>query len=169
MEFGDFNLWLMPRLKIRRPGGLLASDTLNMLGAGLPYALGVKGAFPEARVVLLSGDGAFGYYPAEIDTAVRNGLPVVAVVGNDAAWGIEQHFQRAIYGEDRLVGTSLLATRYDLLTEVLGGHGEYVGQLEELEPALERAFASNKPACVNVAIRQDASPLTMAAASRFRQ
>jgi acetolactate synthase-1/2/3 large subunit len=104
-----------------------------------------------------------------MESAVRHDLPVVAIIGNDSAWGIEQHFQRGMYGEGHYVGTSLAPVRYDLLAKAVGGHGERVEQLEELEPALERAFASGKPACVDIAVRQDASPATQGAVARFSQ
>ncbi len=157
-EYGNFGAWLRSSLKALRPGSWLLNNGLGMLGTGLPYALGAKVAFPKTRVILLTGDGSFGFYAMEFDTAVRHGIPVVAIVGNDAAWGIEQHFQRAMFGDDRLVGTSLLPTRYDEVVKALGGHGEYVERPEQLRPALERAFASGRPACINVAVQSEASP-----------
>jgi acetolactate synthase-1/2/3 large subunit len=96
----------------------------------------------------------------EFDTAVRHDLPVVCVVGNDAAWGIEKHVQQRIYGPDRLVGSTLSPTRYDRLVEALGGAGFSVERPEELRPALEQALASGRPACINVAIASLDSPMT---------
>jgi acetolactate synthase-1/2/3 large subunit len=151
-EMSNFVWWSVDYLECHRPGRWQQSTALYMLGTGLGYALGAKAAFPDARVLLLAGDGSFGFYPMELDTAVRHGLPIVVVVGNDGAWGIEQSFQAARFGEDRLVATDLLATRYDRLVEALGGHGELVERPDELAGALERAFASGKPACVNVVV-----------------
>lgn len=158
----DFSAWAQMALKARRPGGWLPLGFLGMLGTGVPYAVAAKVARPEAQVVCFTGDGALGFYLMEFDAAIRHGLPFVVVVGNDAAWGIEQHFQRALYGADRLVGTSLRLSRYDLMVEALGGHGEFVEHPKELRPALERAFASGKPACVNVVIQHTPSPMTQA-------
>jgi acetolactate synthase-1/2/3 large subunit len=158
----DFAAWAQMALKARRPGGWLPLGFLGMLGTGVPYAVAAKAARPEAQVVCFTGDGALGFHLMEFDTAIRHRLPFVVVVGNDAAWGIEQHFQRALYSPDRLVGTSLRRSRYDLIVEALGGHGEFVEQSKELRPALERAFASGKPSCVNVAVQHTPSPMTQA-------
>jgi acetolactate synthase-1/2/3 large subunit len=102
----------------------------------------------------------------EFDTAVRHGIPIIAIVGNDAAWGIDRQFQYAYYG--RSVATDLRPTRYDRLVTELGGHGEHVERPEDLHGALERAWESGKPALVNVAIRSITSPLSEAMIERKR-
>jgi acetolactate synthase-1/2/3 large subunit len=117
-------------------------------------------ADPEARVLLVTGDGSFGFYAIECDTAVRHNLPFVAVIGNDAAWGIEKHGQERIYGPDRLVGSTLAPTRYDRVVEALGGLGFYVERPEDLRPTLERALASGRPACLNVPVASLDTPMT---------
>ena len=91
----------------------------------------------------------------EYDTAVRFNLPIVGIIGNDSAWGQMMRPQISMYGEERVVATELAPTRYDKVVEALGGHGELVTEPGEIRPALERAYASGKPACVNVMIRQD--------------
>ena len=83
------------------------------------------------------------------------GLPVIGIVGNDAAWGQMMRPQGALMGWDRLDGTLLSRTRYDKVVEALGGYGELVERPEELRPALERAAQSGLPACVNVMIKQE--------------
>ena len=88
----------------------------------------------------------------EMDTAVRYRLPIVAVVGNDARWNAEYQLQLQHYGKERAVACELLPTRYDRIVEALGGHGEHVERAEDLAPALARAVASGKPACVDVTI-----------------
>ena len=105
------------------------------------------------------GDGTFGFHMAEFDTAVRYGLPFVAVVGNDATWNAEHQIQLREYGPDRAHGCELLPSRYDLVAQALGGHGELVTRAAELAPALERALASGKPACVNVMIERVPAPV----------
>jgi len=107
----------------RRAGGWLASTVLGHLGVGLPYAMGAKMAFPDARVVVMTGDGALGFSVMEMETAVRYKIPVVVVVANDAAFGVEVYYQQKWFGADRVVGTELTNTRWDLLAESLGGHG----------------------------------------------
>ena len=128
---------------------------LGTLGVGMPFALAAQLACPEKRVLIVYGDGAFGLNGFEYDTAVRFNLPIVGIVGNDAAWGQMMRPQALLYGEDRLVATQLRYTRYDKVVEALGGHGEYCERPEEIRPALERAFSSGKPALVNVKLRQD--------------
>lgn len=128
---------------------------LGTLGVGMPFAIAAQIAHPKQRVVIVYGDGSFGLNGFEYDTAVRFGLPILGVLGNDAAWGQMMRPQAAVYGRDRLVATQLAYTRYDKVVEALGGHGEWCERPEEIRPALERAAASGKPALVNVKIRQD--------------
>ncbi|MEE2697913.1 MAG: thiamine pyrophosphate-binding protein [Actinomycetota bacterium] len=128
---------------------------LGTLGVGMPFALAAQHSFPDRRVLIIYGDGAFGLNGFEYDTAVRFGLPIVGIVGNYAAWGQMLRPQVGIYGADRKVAVDLAPTRYDLVVEALGGHGEYCERPDEIRPALERAFASGKPALVNVMIRKD--------------
>ena len=105
---------------VARPG------PLGVLGVGPPFALAAKALHPEWRVLLLSGDGAFGLNGMELETAVRFGLPLVCVVGNDGGWGMIRSIQQSFYGRERLVATSLPLTRYDRLVEALGGEGETI-------------------------------------------
>ena len=128
---------------------------LGTLGVGMPFALAAQHSFPDRRVLIIYGDGAFGLNGFEYDTAVRFGLPIVGIMGNDAAWGQMLRPQVGIYGADRKIAVDLAPTRYDLVVEALGGHGEYCERPDEIRPALERAFASGKPALVNVMIRKD--------------
>ena len=107
---------------------------------------------PHAPVIAFLGDGTFGFHPAEIDTAVRYGLPFVAVVGNDARWNAEYQIQVRDYGRDRAVGCELLPTRYDEVAQAFGGYGERVTDPNELVPAARRALASRQPAVLNVMI-----------------
>ena len=132
--------------------------TLGMIGWGLPFGLGAQVALEHTRVVVLSGDGSFGFNGMELDTAVRHRIPVTVVVGNDAVWGIDYHQQVELYG--RTVATELLPARYDKVAEALGAHGEYVEKADQLPGALERALQSEMPSLVNVRIKPDPSPFT---------
>ncbi len=140
-------------IQTRRPGQWLDPGPLGTLGVGMPFALAAKVAFPKKEAFILFGDGAFGLNGFEFDTAVRFNLPVVSVVGNNAAWNQIRYGQVSRYGEARGDIANLLApTRYDRVVEALGGHGEHVTEPKDIRPALERARASGKPACVNVMI-----------------
>ncbi len=152
---GDIVAQAAKVIPVMREGAWMDPGPLGTLGVGMPFALAAQVANPDRRVVIVYGDGSFGLNGFEYDTAVRFGLPIIGVVGNDAAWGQMMRPQGAVYGWDRLSATLLERTRYDRVVEALGGHGEYVERPEDLRPALERAAASGKPALVNVMIRQD--------------
>jgi acetolactate synthase-1/2/3 large subunit len=152
---GDIVATAAKIVPVLREGAWMDPGPLGTLGVGMPFALAAQIAHPDRRVLIIYGDGSFGLNGFEYDTAVRFNLPIVGVVGNDAAWGQMLRPQVSMYGKDRAVATFLDYTRYDRVVEALGGHGEYVERPEEIRPALERAFASGKPACVNVKIRQD--------------
>lgn len=143
-------------LRVHRPGRWLDPGPFGCLGVGPPYALGVKAAEPDAQVVVVAGDGAFGLNGFEFETLTRLGIPAVFVIGNDAAWGEIRIPQIGIYGPEGEIATRLAPTRYDRLVEAFGGHGEHVERPEELRPALERALAAGEPAIVNVMLDPDA-------------
>jgi acetolactate synthase-1/2/3 large subunit len=146
-------------LDVHLPGNWLDPGPLGCLGVGMPFAIAAKLARPEKRAMVLFGDGSFGLTGFEFDTAVRFNLPIIAIVGNDAAWGQMRKPQLATFGEERAIATALAPTRYDKVVEALGGHGELVTDPEEIVPALERAEASGKPACVNVMIHPNPADL----------
>ncbi len=154
----DFSFYGTPYYPSLRPNRWFTNGTLGMIGWGVPYGVGAQTALPGSRVVVLTGDGAFGFNGMELDTAVRHNLPIVIVVGNDSVWGIDYHQQVQLFGKS--VATELLPSRYDKIAEALGAHGEYVEKADQLIPAFERAFASGKPALVNVRIKPTPSPLT---------
>ncbi len=152
---GDIVATAAKILPVKGEGCWMDPGPLGTLGVGMPFALAAQLAHPERRVVIVYGDGSFGFNGFEFDTAVRFGLPIIGVVGNDGAWGQMMRPQGAVYGWDRLEAVLLNRTRYDKVVEALGGHGEHVESPDQLRPALERAAASGKPALVNVDIRQD--------------
>ena len=147
---GDIFSFARVGIDTYRPGHWLEPGVFGCLGVGVPFAVAAKIARPEQRVACITGDGAFGLTGLELDTAVRHDVPIVVVISNNAAWAIERASQIRDYGPDRVIGTDLLPTRYDLMAQALGCHGELAERPEELAPALERAFASGRPACVNV-------------------
>jgi acetolactate synthase-1/2/3 large subunit len=157
VDGGEFGQWARWSTGADRFTTVL-NGKLGGIGPAIPFAIGAKIARPDHRAVAFLGDGTFGFHGLELDTAVRFSLPLVAIVGNDAGWAAERHRQRQEYGHDRIVASDLLPTRYDRVAEALGCHAEHVERPDELRPALERAFNSGRPACVNVAIASVPSP-----------
>jgi len=136
----------------------LYSVKMGYLGTGLPFALGAKLAAPDRPVCLITGDGAFGFHPMELETAAREELPVVVVVAVDDAWGMEKtaYLAQGLGAADwERRGIELAPVRYDGLARELGCHGERVDRIEELAPALERAVAARRPAVLHVAVDRE--------------
>jgi acetolactate synthase-1/2/3 large subunit len=146
---GDFVSYAGKYVDSYQPGCWLDPGPYGCLGTGLGYAMAARLARPSAQVVLLLGDGAAGFSLMDVDTLVRHRLPVVMVVGNNGAWGLEKHPMRAVYGYD--VAADLQPeTRYDEVVRALGGAGETVRRGADLGAALDRAFAAGVPYLVNV-------------------
>jgi acetolactate synthase-1/2/3 large subunit len=146
---GDFVSFAGRVIETYEPGCWMDPGPYGCLGSGPGYALAAKVAHPDRQVCLLLGDGAFGFAGMEFDTFVRHGLPIVGVMGNNGIWALEKHPMEFLYGYS--VAAELQpGCRYDEVVRALGGDGELVERPDELRPALERAFASGKPALVNV-------------------
>ncbi len=152
---GDTQVWTMMGLGVSRPGVQLSSGPFGCLGVGIPYALAAKLRYPERQVLTTMGDGSAGLNIMEFNTALRFDLPIVMVISNDCSWGMIRHSQNAAYGPGRLIGCELGDVAYEKVVEALGGYGERVERAAEIRPALERAFASGKPACLNVFTDRD--------------
>jgi len=131
---------------VQIPAGAL----LGCLGTGIPFGMAAKILHPDKPVVVLNGDGSFGFNSMEFDTAVRHNIPIICVVNNDCAWGMIKHSQEMSIGEDRCTCSELGMRNYEKMVEGLGGYGELVTTDEEIQPALKRAIESGKPACINV-------------------
>ncbi|HVF06076.1 MAG TPA: acetolactate synthase [Frankiaceae bacterium] len=148
---GDFVSFAGKYVESYEPGCWLDPGPYGCLGTGLGYAMAARLARPDSQVVLLLGDGAAGFSLMDVDTLVRHRLPVVMVCGNNGIWGLEKHPMKFLYGYD--VAADLQPEcRYDEIVRALGGHGELVRDVDELGPALDRAFASGLPAMVNVVL-----------------
>ena len=161
---GDYVQWGRAYMKARRPGRFMRLGPLSHLGAGIPYGMAAKLAHPEAKVLVFIGDGAFGFYAMEYDTCIRHNLPITAVLGNDATWGIDKTFQVAYFG--RAVGTDLRHIRYDQMVQAIGGYAEHAETPAEVGPAVGRALVSGQPSLVDVTVRSGASPLAAAMIAR---
>jgi acetolactate synthase-1/2/3 large subunit len=153
---GDFVSFAGKFVEPKRPGGWLDPGPYGCLGAGMGAAMAARIARPSSQVVLLYGDGAAGMSLMDVDTLVRHDLPVVMIVGNNSAWGLEKGPMQWIYGYD--VAADLAPhTRYDQVVTALGGGGEMVTDPREIGPAIDRAFASGVPYLVNVMTDVDAA------------
>ena len=146
---GDFISFAGRLIERQKPGLWIDPGPFGCLGSGPGYAMAAKLARPDRQVILLSGDGAFGFSAMEFDTMVRHRIPVVCVVGNNGIWALEKHPMQ------NMLGASVAAdlgqkTRYDKVVEALGGYGELVEKPQDIRPALDRAFKSGLPACINV-------------------
>lgn len=146
---GDFVSFAGKFVEPKRPGCWLDPGPYGCLGAGLGAAIGARIARPSSQVVLLLGDGAAGFSLMDVDTLVRHGLPVVMVMGNNSAWGLEKGPMQLLYGYD--VAADLAPrTAYDQVVSALGGAGETVTDPRQIGAALDRAFAAAAPYLVNV-------------------
>jgi acetolactate synthase I/II/III large subunit len=149
VDAGDFGSYAGRVIDSYVPGAWLDSGPFGCLGSGPGYALAAKLARPDRQVILLQGDGAFGFSGMEWDTLARHDVPVVSVIGNNGIWALEHHPMTALYGYS-VVAELRPGTRYDEVVRALGGYGELVSTPAELRPALTRALGSGLPAVVNV-------------------
>ncbi len=172
---GNSTVWAQFFHEVRHPNSLLATFKFGMLGAGVGQALGAQVARPDATVCCLIGDGAMGFHPQEVETAVRHGLGVLYVVFVDRQWGMVKMGQqfalrpvktlvRKRLDEGETIGTDFAEIRFDDLARSMGAHGERVSTEAELAPALRRALAADGPAVVHV----DVDPVTHMWAPRLR-
>jgi acetolactate synthase-1/2/3 large subunit len=137
-------------IRLQKAGRWLDPGPLGCLGVGAPFALAAKLLHPSRPIFVIQGDGSFGLNGMDFETAVRFDLPMVCVVGNDAAWGQIRLPQLEFFGPEKSPATLLAPTRYDKVVEAFGGYGEHVEEPSKIRPALERALASGKVACVDV-------------------
>jgi acetolactate synthase-1/2/3 large subunit len=158
---GNTAIWANLYHEVRAPHTLLSTYKFGMLGAGVAQTLGAKVACPDRQVYCIIGDGAMGFHPQEVETAVRNDLAVVFLVLCDKQWGmvkVNQEFtidpRRTLteggLGPEETINTDLGEIRFDQLAESMGAHGERVRTADDLKPALERSLASGHCAVVHV-------------------
>ena len=148
---GDFVATAAYTLSPKGPSQWLDPGVFGTLGVGAGFALGARQVRPDAEVWILYGDGSAGYSIAELDTFVRHGLPVVAVVGNDAGWTQIARDQKEILGDD--VATVLARTDYHRVAQGFGAEGLLVKANHEIDAALDTARAAavaGKPVLINL-------------------
>ena len=150
----------------KKLGGILHPGSFSMLGVGVPFAVAAKNTHPDSKVVLISGDGAFLSGGLSIETAFQERWPIVVVVDNNGGLDCISQQQERLFESARHFATDFRDIPFHTLFEGLGGHGELVETRDQLGPALRRAFASGKPACVNVKTKGVISPIVLATTSK---
>tara|TARA_R110000744_G_scaffold125730_3_gene231478 strand:+ start:35319 stop:37073 length:1755 start_codon:yes stop_codon:yes gene_type:complete len=161
IDGGNTAVWGSSFHQIRTPGAHLMTYKFGMLGAGVGQALGARIACPDRQVYVIIGDGAMGFHMQEIETAVRNDLPVIFLVVADKQWGMVKFSQGMALNPEGMmtarilppketINTDLGETAWDKLAESMGAHGERVGKADDLKPALERALKSGKCAVIHL-------------------
>ena len=159
---GEAASWAGDCVRVSGPGRVQSHGYLGCLGIGPGFAIGLQTAFPERRVMLVTGDGSMGFHLQELDTMMRHHLPIVTVVLNNRVWGMCIHGQQIMFGQNYNVITRLGDTRYSEVARGFGCHAEYVTRYEEIAPAIERAFKSGKPACVEIMVDETViHPITL--------
>lgn len=150
MDGGNTTLWSIHYHVARAQRSVIYSMNYGHLGTGLPYAIGAKLARPDKAVYCVTGDSAFGFNLQELETAARLNLPVIIIVAVDGAYGMEKSAQRRAFGrETEWFGHDHVRVRYDQVAVAMGCHGEFVQMGLEIQPALERALNSGKPAVIH--------------------
>lgn len=146
--------WMTEVLALGRPHAFLPHGYLGSMGSGFGTAIGAAVADAEQgrQTILVTGDGSVGYSIGDFDTLVRHNIPLTVVVMNNRSWGATQHFQEMVVGPDAVIATPLPNGSYHAAAAAFGALGFGVTNGNELADALDRALASNRPACLDVQI-----------------
>lgn len=144
--------WAEQYVKASGMGQVLPLNLHGDMGAGVPWGLGAQLAQPKKRVIVMSGDGAFGIGAFELETAARYNLPIIVVVYNNNSWMGSARNTGALLPAMYKANTFQPDLRYDKLCEALGGYGEFVQNPDDIAPAMRRALDSGKPSVVNVMV-----------------
>jgi thiamine pyrophosphate-dependent acetolactate synthase large subunit-like protein len=139
------------------PASRLTPGTSGCMGVGIPYAIAAKIAHPDRPVVAICGDFAFGLSVMELETAARHNVPIVIVISNNGGNGgsLRQRMHMRDIGPEPVMMFQP-GLRYDQIAQTLGGCAEQVEDPRQIGPALARALASNRPACLNVVVDPNA-------------
>ena len=150
----------------RKLGGVLHPGMFSLLGVGVSFALSAKNLNPDKNVVLISGDGAFLSGGLSIETAFQENRPITVVIDNNGGLDCISQQQERLFESGRHFATDFRDIPFHTMFEGLGGHGELVTLREDIIPAMKRAFASGKTACVNVKAKGVISPIVLATTSK---
>lgn len=148
---GHTSFWSNDLTPVREPRTRFHDPGMSQLGFGLPYAIALQRMEPARPVLLVTGDGAFGFTLQELDTARREGLPVLTLIHDNEAWGVIRAGQQKALGFE--MGTSLAGTDYAAIARGFGCHGQTLTQAEEVGPAIRRALASGLPSVLDCRTR----------------
>lgn len=163
LDGGEAPAWADMHVAAEEPDSVLRLGYLGCLGVGQGFAIGACRAAPDRPVLLLTGDGSAAFHIAEFDTMARHAMPVVTVVFNNAVWAMSAHGQDAVYGQNQRVVTEVADSDYEKTAIAFGGYGERIDRLEDLGPAVAKAFTAGVPVCLNVAVAPEVvHPLTTA-------
>ena len=154
VDGGEFSQWMRAGFR-NLPNLQLVNGKLGAIGNSIPQAVGAALATPGRRAFAFLGDGTFSYHAAELDTAVRERLSLVVIIGNDSCYGAEWHIQAARYGPVRTYGTALERREYERVAEGYGAVGMAAESRAELRRMLNTVVRTPAPAvtCINVHIR----------------
>ena len=171
IDGGNTHFWSEIAINIagakgKKLGGILHPGTFSMLGVGVSFALSAKNNNPKSNVILISGDGAFLSGGMSIEAAFFENKPIVVVIDNNGGLASIGQQQERLFESGKRVATDFRDIPFHKIFEGFGGYGELVTKREELGPALKRAIASGKTACVNVKAKPVLSPIVAAVATK---
>ena len=171
IDGGNTHFWSEIAINIagakgKKLGGILHPGTFSMLGVGVSFALSAKNNNPNSNVILISGDGAFLSGGMSIEAAFFENKPIIVVIDNNGGLASIGQQQERLFESGKRVATDFRDIPFHKIFEGFGGYGELVTKREELAPALKRAIASGKTACVNVKAKPVLSPIVAAVASK---
>ncbi|WP_326522821.1 thiamine pyrophosphate-binding protein [Sphingomonas sp.] len=163
LDGGEANSWAREALRMTGSHRVAAPGYLGCLGIGQGFAIGAQIAYPDRRVMLLTGDGAFGFNIQELDTMVQKRLPVVSVVLNNKMWGMSLHGQQIMYGPNYSAVSRLGDTRYADIARAFGCFSARISRQEDIAPAVEEAYASGLPGVIELMLADVVNPRTVQA------
>jgi acetolactate synthase-1/2/3 large subunit len=147
---GDFVSYAGRYVQSHLPGRWLDPGPYGCLGTGMGYSAAARIAHPDAQVVLMLGDGAAGFSLMDVESLVRQRLPVVMVCGNNGIWALEKYPMQAMYGGWDVAADLQPGLGYDEVVQAMGGGGETVRDSRDIAKAIRRGFDSGVPYLVNV-------------------
>ncbi len=164
---GTHILYAYDFIRIRKPRSFLAATNLGAMGYAFPAALAAKLSKPEAEVIAVVGDGEFMMTVQDLETAVREGIPVKVIVVNDWSYRVLLLRQK-IQKRGRILGTLLGNPDFVKLAEAFGAEGYVVRRDDDIDEAIKVMLESNKPFIVDLQISaEDMPPLNLEASLRM--
>ena len=171
IDGGNTHFWSEIAINIagwkgQKLANILHPGTFSMLGVGVSFGIASKLTHPDANVVVISGDGAFLSGGLSIEAAFQEKLPIVVVIDNNGGLDCISQQQERLFSNGTHFATDFRDIPFHAMFEGLGGYGELVETREALVPAIQRAIASGKTACVNVKTKGYISPIVLATTSK---